>query len=125
MTTGDKRGARTVRADGFAEPADRPEQRGEKIDQTGEDLGKTDVKARAKAKFAEKREDATAKITEKRQQATTKVADVREKIVGSTPQPARQSLGRVQQQAKERPVPAAFLGGLATGWLIGRRKRKR
>ncbi len=61
---------------------------------------------------------------EKRQQVTAKVAEVREKVVGSMPQPARQSLDRVQQQAKERPVPAAFLGGLATGWLIGRRKKK-
>jgi hypothetical protein len=125
MTTENEREPRTVRADGFAEPASGPEQPREEIDPTRTDLAKTDVKAKAEAKLAEKREDATAKIAEKRQQATAKVAEVQEKVVGSLPPPARQSLDRVQQQARARPVPAAFLGGLATGWLIGRRKKKK
>jgi hypothetical protein len=74
-------------------------------------LGQTDLKGQAKQKLAERKE-----------QATSKVAQVREKVSAAAPRQAQQALAQVQQRTRERPVPAAFLAGLLTGWFIGRKK---
>jgi ElaB/YqjD/DUF883 family membrane-anchored ribosome-binding protein len=121
-----------------------PEEIQAEIEATREELGetvaeiaeKTDVKKQAKRKVAETKAKATAKKDEVIEKATAKKDEVAGKVSEAAPesaqegaQQATQSAQQVAAQAthaaRENPVPAAaigaFAGGLAIGWLLGRR----
>ena len=68
---------------------------------------------------------AKQKLAEGKEKAASVVAEVGEKVSAAAPEPVQQALAQVQQQTSERPVPAAFLAGVLTGWLIGRKRSRR
>jgi ElaB/YqjD/DUF883 family membrane-anchored ribosome-binding protein len=79
-------------------------------------------KARAGRELSDGKAPAKEKLGQRKEQVASKVAQIRDRMSASAPQQARNALTQVQQRAAERPVPAAFLVGLLTGWFIGRRK---
>jgi ElaB/YqjD/DUF883 family membrane-anchored ribosome-binding protein len=114
------------------------------IETTREELGetvaeiadKTDVKKQAKRKVAETKAKASAKADEVKQKAGARkeaaTAKVREAAPESAQEGAQQATQAAQQvaaqatqTARENPVPTAaigaFAGGLAIGWILGRR----
>ena len=121
-----------------------PEQIKEEIEQTRAELGdtvaavseKTDVKKQAKRKVAETKAKAAAKKDQVKQKATAQKEAASAKVREAAPesaqegaqqatQAAQQVAAQATQTARENPVPtaaiAAFAGGLAIGWLLGRR----
>jgi ElaB/YqjD/DUF883 family membrane-anchored ribosome-binding protein len=121
-----------------------PEEIQADIETTREELGetvaeiadKTDVKKQAKRKVAETKAKATAKKEEVKQKATAQKEAATAKVKTATPesaqdgaqqatQAAQQVAAQATQTARENPVPtaaiAAFAGGLAIGWILGRR----
>ena len=87
------------------------------IERTREDLGdtvaaiaeKTDVKARAKEKVAEVRQNVTQKRTEMAGRARE-----------ASPDGANSAADQVRQKAQENPVPFAAIGAFVGGFLLGR-----
>jgi hypothetical protein len=65
---------------------------------------------------------AKQKLAEGKEKAASAVAEVSEKVTAKAPEPVQKALEQVQQRTSERPVPAAFLAGVLTGWLIGRKR---
>jgi hypothetical protein len=68
---------------------------------------------------------ARQKIAEGRDKATSMVAQVSDKVNEKAPEPVQKALAQVQQRAGERPVPVAFVAGLLTGWLIGKKRSRK
>jgi ElaB/YqjD/DUF883 family membrane-anchored ribosome-binding protein len=114
------------------------------IETTREELGETvaeiadkaDVKKQAKRKVAETKAKAAAKKDQVKQKATAQKEAATAKVRTAAPesaqegaqqatQAAQQVTAQAGQTARENPVPtaaiAAFAGGLAIGWLLGRR----
>ena len=87
------------------------------IERTREDLGdtvaaiaeKTDVKARAKEKVAEVRQNVTQKRTEMAGRARE-----------ASPDGASSAADQVRQKAQENPVPFAAIGAFVGGFVLGR-----
>jgi hypothetical protein len=94
----------------------------EEIERTRRDLGdtvaaladKTDVKARAKERVAEVRQNVTHR---------------RDEVVGrareSTPDGAGAAAGQVTAKAKENPLPLAAIAAFAGGFIAGRISSRR
>jgi hypothetical protein len=68
---------------------------------------------------------ARQKIAEGREKAASMVAQVGDKVNEKAPEPVQHALAQVQQRASERPVPVAFVAGLLTGWLIGKKRTRK
>ena len=68
---------------------------------------------------------ARQKIAEGRDKASSMVAPVRAKVDEKAPEPVQKALAQVEQRVSERPVPAAFVAGLLTGWLIGKKRTRK
>jgi ElaB/YqjD/DUF883 family membrane-anchored ribosome-binding protein len=102
---------------GADQTPDDPQQLREEIDRTRQDLGdtvaalaeKTDVKARAREKVAEVRQNVNHRRTE---------------IVGrareASPDSANSAAVQVREKAQQNPVHAAAIGAFVGGFLLGR-----
>jgi ElaB/YqjD/DUF883 family membrane-anchored ribosome-binding protein len=94
-----------------------PEQLRADIERTRQDLGdtvaalaeKTDVKARAKEKVAEVRQNVTQKRTKMGGRARE-----------ASPDGASSAADQVRQKAQENPVPSAAIGAFVAGFVLGR-----
>jgi ElaB/YqjD/DUF883 family membrane-anchored ribosome-binding protein len=99
------------------QPPDDPQQLREEIERTRLDLGdtvaalaeKTDVKARARDKVAEVRQNVNDRRTEL-------VGRARE----SSPDGASSAATQVREKAQQNPVHAAAIGAFVGGFLLGR-----
>jgi hypothetical protein len=141
-TEGTKKSSASTEGDSTEQRS--PEEIQADIETTREELGetvaeiadKTDVKKQTKRKVAETKAKATAKKDEVKQKATAQKEAATAKVKTATPesaqegaQQATQAAQHVAEQAtqtaRENPVPtaaiAAFAGGLAIGWILGRR----
>ena len=121
-----------------------PEEIQADIETTREELGetvaeiadKTDVKKQAKRKVTQTKAKATAKKDEVKQKAIVQKEAATAKVKTATPESAQDGAQQATQAAqhvaaqathtaRENPVPtaaiAAFAGGLAIGWILGRR----
>jgi ElaB/YqjD/DUF883 family membrane-anchored ribosome-binding protein len=104
------------------QPPEDPAQLRADIERTRQDLGdtvaalaeKTDVKARAKEKVSEVRQN----VTEKRTELMGKARD-------SSPDGANSAAVQVRSKAQENPVPTAALAAFVGGFLFGRITKKR
>jgi len=102
-------------------PEDPAELRAE-IERTRQDLGdtvaalaeKTDVKARAKEKVSEVRQNVTEKKTELMGRARE-----------SSPDGANSAAVQVRAKAQENPIPSAALAAFVGGFLFGRITKRR
>jgi ElaB/YqjD/DUF883 family membrane-anchored ribosome-binding protein len=103
-------------------PPEDPAQLRADIERTRQDLGdtvaaladKTDVKARAKEKVSEVRQN----VTDKRTELMGKARD-------SSPDGANSAAVQVRSTAQENPVPTAALAAFVGGFLFGRITKKR
>lgn len=105
-----------------------PEEIREDIGQTREELGdtaaalaaKADVKGQARAKVDELKQTAQ----QRKEELTDKARDAGSKAKEATPESIGAGASSVVSSAQENPVPlavvAAFVGGLAIGWILGR-----
>ena len=117
---GEEQGA--VRSSVGAEGAESPEQLRDEIERTRQDLGdtvaaladKTDVKARAKERVAEVKQNVAGKRD-----------DVMSRARESTPDGAGSAAAQIKGKAQENPIPvaaaAAFVGGFIAGRISSRR----
>jgi ElaB/YqjD/DUF883 family membrane-anchored ribosome-binding protein len=104
------------------QPPEDPAQLRADIERTRQDLGdtvaaladKTDVKARAKEKVSEVRQN----VTDKRTELMGKARD-------SSPDGANSAAVQVRSKAQENPVPTAALAAFVGGFLFGRITKKR
>jgi ElaB/YqjD/DUF883 family membrane-anchored ribosome-binding protein len=125
-------------------PQRSPEEIVAEIETSREELGdtvaeladKADVKNQAKRKATETKAKATAKKQEVMKKAAAQKETVARKAKEAAPasahdaaqqatQGAQQAASQAKQVAQENPIPAAaigaFVGGLAIGWMLGRR----
>jgi len=114
------------------------------IEATREELGdtvaeladKADVKKQAKRKVAEAKAKVTAKKDQAKETVTAQKEAVTEKVKQASPESAQdgatqateaaqQFSSQAAQAARENPVATAaigaFVGGVAIGWIVGRR----
>jgi ElaB/YqjD/DUF883 family membrane-anchored ribosome-binding protein len=123
---GEDPGAVSARAvdDSTARPQtpDDPAALRDEIERTRQDLGdtvaalaeKTDVKARAKEKVSEVRQNVTEKKTELMGRARE-----------SSPDGANSAAVQVRAKAQENPIPSAALAAFVGGFLFGRITKRR
>jgi chromosome segregation ATPase len=112
---------RTAQQQEKQQPEDPAELRAD-IERTRQDLGdtvaalaeKTDVKARAKDKVSEVRQNVTDKKTE-----------LMGKARESSPDGANSAAVQVRSKAQENPVPTAALAAFVGGFLFGRITKRR
>jgi ElaB/YqjD/DUF883 family membrane-anchored ribosome-binding protein len=112
----------TTAARAQQQPPEDPAQLRADIERTRQDLGdtvaalaeKTDVKARAKEKVSEVRQN----VTDKRTELMGKARD-------SSPDGANSAAVQVRSKAQENPVPTAALAAFVGGFLFGRITKKR
>jgi hypothetical protein len=103
-------------------PPEDPAQLRVDIERTRQDLGdtvaalaeKTDVKARAKEKVSEVRQN----VTEKRTELMGKARE-------SSPDGASSAAVQVRAKAQENPIPTAALAAFVGGFLFGRITKRR
>ena len=112
------------------ELADDPEVLREQIEETRQELGdtvaalaaKTDVKARAKEKAVETKEQ----LHDKAEAAKAKATDLAGTVADKMPPPARDALGKAQERARQRPQ--MIVGGAVAAlvvMLVRRAKKRR
>jgi ElaB/YqjD/DUF883 family membrane-anchored ribosome-binding protein len=109
-------------AQGQEQPPEDPAQLRADIERTRQDLGdtvaalaeRTDVKARAKEKVSEVKQN----VTDKRTELMGKARD-------SSPDGANSAAVQVRSKAQENPVPTAALAAFVGGFLFGRITKKR
>ena len=119
---GEDPGAVGTRALDEQQPPEDPARLRADIERTRQDLGdtvaalaeKTDVKARAKEKVSEVRQN----VTEKRSELMGKARD-------SSPDGANSAAVRVRAKAQANPVPTAALAAFVGGLLFGRITKRR
>jgi ElaB/YqjD/DUF883 family membrane-anchored ribosome-binding protein len=112
---GEEQGA--VSASVGADQPESPEELRDNIEQTRRDLGdtvaaladKTDVKARAKDRVAEVKQN----VNDKREQVMGKARE-------STPEGAGSAATQIKGKAQENPLPVATAAAFVGGFLIGR-----
>jgi ElaB/YqjD/DUF883 family membrane-anchored ribosome-binding protein len=118
----DQAAGRPVQQQQQQPPPEDPAQLRADIERTRQDLGdtvaalaeKTDVKARAKEKVSEVRQN----VTDKRTELMGKARD-------SSPDGANSAAVQVRSKAQENPVPTAALAAFVGGFLFGRITKKR
>jgi ElaB/YqjD/DUF883 family membrane-anchored ribosome-binding protein len=125
---GEEQGAvsASVGAGGAGSPgasgAESPEELRDDIEQTRRDLGdtvaaladKTDVKTRAKERFAEVKHN----VTEKREEVMGRARE-------STPDGASAATVQIRDKAQQNPVPVAAIAAFVGGFLAGRISSRR
>lgn len=111
-----------------------PEQIRAEIESTREELGdtvaalaeKADVKAQAKKKVDETKAQVKEKVTGATEDAKAKAQQFGGKAQGATPESAGVAADQAKQAVQENPVPAAAVGalvfGFLIGWLLGKRR---
>ena len=115
-------GTRALDESGAQQPPEDPAALRAEIERTRRDLGdtvaalaeKTDVKARAKEKVSEVRQN----VTEKRTELMGKARE-------SSPDGASSAAVQVRTKAQENPIPTAALAAFVGGVLFGRITKRR
>lgn len=109
-----------------------PEQIREEIAESREELGdtvealaeKTDVKAQAKSKLESAKASASEKVSSAKQSAQQAAGQVTSKTKETSPDGVSAGAQQLASKAQENPVPvaiaAAFVGGVALGWILRR-----
>ena len=134
MTTRQEHDAPVTNDDPEVELSDDPDVIRAQIEETRHELGDTvealAAKADVKAHMNDKIEATKETLKDKAEVAKTKAADVAGTAAGAVPEPARQAIDKVQEQARRRPgafigAAAALLIALVTRRRVkGRRKKQ-